>query len=191
MIGRQIQDDPAHQEVVREYLDRRARTPDKAESQMKLAAWCEGKGLKDQALAHYSEVTHLDPSREAAWKHLGYKKQGNRWVKPEEAAAAKQEAAAPEDGGQALEAEAGEVARRTLEQGCGQASQSRARAGGGDRPAGGADDLGDCSFEAASGSKWRRCGCWVRSRAHRRRTAWPCWRCSVRRPRYVGGRPRR
>ncbi len=92
VIGRQIQDDPAHQAVVREYLERRARTPDKAESQMKLAAWCEENGLKDQALAHYSEVTHLDPSRETAWKHLGYKKQGGRWVKPEEAAAAKQEA---------------------------------------------------------------------------------------------------
>ena len=37
-------------------------------------------------------VTRLDPSREAAWKHLGYKKQGDRWVKPEEAVAAKQEA---------------------------------------------------------------------------------------------------
>ncbi len=92
VIGRQIQDDPAHQAVVREYLERRARTPDKAEPQMKLAAWCEENGLKDQALAHYSEVTHLDPSRETAWKHLGYKKQGGRWVKPEEAAAAKQEA---------------------------------------------------------------------------------------------------
>ena len=43
---------------------------------MKLAAWCEEKGLKEQAIAHYSVVTRLDPSREAAWKHLGYKKQG-------------------------------------------------------------------------------------------------------------------
>ena len=49
VVGRQIQDDPAHQALVREYLDRRARTPDKAEAQMKLAAWCEEKGLKDQA----------------------------------------------------------------------------------------------------------------------------------------------
>ena len=93
VVGQQIQNDPAHQAIVQEYLDRRARTPDKADAQMKLAAWCEEKGLKEQALAHYSAVTRLDPSREAAWKHLGYKKQGNRWVKPEEAAAAKQEAA--------------------------------------------------------------------------------------------------
>ena len=59
---------------------------------MKLAAWCTEKGLHEQALAHYSVVTRLDPSRDSAWKHLGYKKQGNRWVKPDEVAAAKQEA---------------------------------------------------------------------------------------------------
>ena len=93
VVGQQIQNDPAHQAIVKEYLDRRARTPEKAEAQFKLAAWCEQNGLKEQAMAHYSVVTRLDPSREAAWKHLGYKKQGGRWVKPEEAAAAKQEAA--------------------------------------------------------------------------------------------------
>jgi tetratricopeptide (TPR) repeat protein len=93
VIGQQIQNDPAHQAIVKEYLDRRARAPDKADAQMKLAAWCDEKGLKEQALAHYSAVTRIDPSRDSAWKHLGYKKQGNRWVKPDEAAAAKQEAA--------------------------------------------------------------------------------------------------
>ena len=60
---------------------------------MKLAAWCTEKGLKEQALAHYSAATQLDPSRDVAWKHLGYKKHGDRWVKPDEVVAAKQEAA--------------------------------------------------------------------------------------------------
>jgi hypothetical protein len=92
VVGSQIQNDPQKQAIVREYLDRRSRTADKAEAQMKLAAWCQEKGLKEQAQAHYSAVTRLDPSREAAWKHLGLKKQGGRWVKPEEAALAKQEA---------------------------------------------------------------------------------------------------
>jgi Pretoxin HINT domain len=92
VIGREIQEDPAHQALVREYLDRRARTPYKGDAQMKLAAWCEEKGLKEQAIAHYTAVTRIDPSRETAWRHLGYKKQGNRWVKPDELAAAKQEA---------------------------------------------------------------------------------------------------
>ena len=92
MIGQQIQNDPARQALIKDYLDRRARTPDKAEAQMKLAAWCAEKGLHEQALAHYSVVTRLDPTHDAAWKHLGYKKQGNHWIKPELVAAAKQEA---------------------------------------------------------------------------------------------------
>ena len=92
-VGHQIQNDPAHQAIIREYLDRRARTPDTAEAQTKLAAWCDEKGLKEQAVAHYSAVTRISPSHDSAWKHLGYKKQGGRWVKPEEVTAAKQEAA--------------------------------------------------------------------------------------------------
>jgi hypothetical protein len=92
VVGQQIQNDPVHQAIIKDYLDRRARTPDKAEAQMKLAGWCEQNGLLDQALAHYSIVIRLDRSRDAAWKHLGYKKQGNRWVKPEEVAAVKQDA---------------------------------------------------------------------------------------------------
>ena len=36
----------------------------------------------------------LDPSREAAWKRLGFKKSGGRWSKPEQIAAAKAEAQA-------------------------------------------------------------------------------------------------
>jgi tetratricopeptide (TPR) repeat protein len=91
-VGNEFKHDPASQELIREYLDRRTRAPHKADPQLKLAAWCAEKGLKEQALAHYSEVTRIDPSRETAWKHLGYKKQGNRWVKPEEAAAQKLEA---------------------------------------------------------------------------------------------------
>ncbi len=59
---------------------------------MKLATWCQQKGLQAQAIAHYNVVVQLDPSRELAWKHLGYKKSGGRWVKPEEAAAARLEA---------------------------------------------------------------------------------------------------
>ena len=92
VVGQQIQNDPAHQAMVQ----RIPRPPGTHARQGRGADEAGGlvrrKGLKEQALAHYSEVTRLDPSREAAWKHLGYKKQGSRWVKPEEAAAAKQEA---------------------------------------------------------------------------------------------------
>jgi Pretoxin HINT domain len=91
VVGEQIQKDPAYRIAMREYLDRRARTADKADAQLKLAAWCDQKGLKAQAATHYEQVIQLDPTRETAWKHLGFKKQGNRWVKPDLAAAAKQE----------------------------------------------------------------------------------------------------
>ena len=91
IVGQQIQNDPAHQAIVKEYLDRRARTPETPDAQMKLAAWCDEHGLKEQAIAHFTAVTRIAPVRDAAWKHLGYKKQGNRWVRPEEAAATKQE----------------------------------------------------------------------------------------------------
>ena len=51
------------------------------------AEWPEGTG--DRALLG---VVRLDPSREPIWRHLGYKKQGDRWVKPEELAAERSEA---------------------------------------------------------------------------------------------------
>jgi tetratricopeptide (TPR) repeat protein len=91
IAGKQIESDPAYQDAIREYLDRRVRTSDKADSQLKLAAWCEQKGLKAQALTHYEQVIRLDPARDAAWRHLGYKKLGTRWIKPDQAAAEKQE----------------------------------------------------------------------------------------------------
>ena len=142
VIGPQIQNDPAHRAIVKEYLDRRARTPDTADAQMKLAAWCDQNGLKEQAIAHYSAVTRIDPSRESAWKHLGYKKQGDRWVKPDDVAAAKQEAARQKQADKQWKTKL-ERLRDGLE--------SKEASGGrrpkwsepGHRPAGGADDLGD------------------------------------------------
>jgi Pretoxin HINT domain/HEAT repeats len=92
VVGEKIQNDPARQAVIREYLEHRVKAAHKPDAQLKLAAWCEQNGLKEQALAHYTETIKLDPSRESAWKHLGYKKQGRRWVKPEEAAIEKAQA---------------------------------------------------------------------------------------------------
>ena len=92
VIGQEIQNDPVHKDVIREYLDRRVKTDSNPKAQLRLAAWCEQNGLKEQALAHYSEVIRLDPSREDVWRHLGYKRQGNRWQKAEEIDATRQEA---------------------------------------------------------------------------------------------------
>jgi hypothetical protein len=93
-VGRTVQDDPNRKALVQEYLQRRAKTPDRAEDQWKLALWCEQKELKPQATAHLYRVLQLDPSREAAWKRLGYKRSGGHWDKPERLAAAKAEAQA-------------------------------------------------------------------------------------------------
>ncbi len=91
-VGQEIQADPADRELIREYLTRRAKAPNKPDAQLRLADWCQQKGLKAQALIHYNGVLLLDPTREAAWRRLGYKKQGSRWIKPDVVAAAKLEA---------------------------------------------------------------------------------------------------
>ena len=77
---------------IKEYLKRRAESKDRADDHWKLAVWCEQNGLKEQADAHLREVLRLEPKRESAWKCLGYKRVGGRWIKPDEAAAAKAEA---------------------------------------------------------------------------------------------------
>ncbi len=91
-VRTQLTSDPAAQAALQEYLRRRAATPDRPDAQWKLAQWCDQAGLKEQALAHYNAVVRLDPRREAAWKKLGYKKSGNRWVKPDQLALEKAEA---------------------------------------------------------------------------------------------------
>ncbi len=63
-----------------EYNARRARTPDSADAQWKLALWCEENGLRAEATAHLTAVVRLDPSRENAWKRLGCKKHEGRWL---------------------------------------------------------------------------------------------------------------
>ena len=44
VIGEKIQNDPAYQALIREYLERRVRTPHTPEAQMKLATWCPRNG---------------------------------------------------------------------------------------------------------------------------------------------------
>jgi hypothetical protein len=93
-ISQAVRSDPERNARIQEYLQRRAKTPDRAPDQWKLAVWCEQNDLKQQATAHLFRVLQLDPSRDAAWKHLGYKRMAGHWDKPERVAAAKAEAQA-------------------------------------------------------------------------------------------------
>jgi len=88
-VTRDIEDDPARKARIEEYLKRRATVRDRGEELWRLALWCEQNGLKQQATAHLYQVLRLDPTRDAAWKHLGFKRLGGHWDKPERVAAAK------------------------------------------------------------------------------------------------------
>ncbi len=93
-VSRSMKENPDLTSRAEEYFKRRQKTPDRAEAHWKLALWCDQVGLKEQANAHLYRVLMLDPSREAAWKRLGFKKTGRTWSKPEQVAAAKAEALA-------------------------------------------------------------------------------------------------
>jgi len=79
-IHEKLKADETTSAALAEYNGRRARMGNSADSHWKIAMWCEQRGLKPEATAHLTMVTQLDPGREAAWKRLGYKKQGRRWV---------------------------------------------------------------------------------------------------------------
>src|SRR5437588_3772808 len=61
-------------EALAHYNEMRTKTPDTAAAQWKLALWCEKNGLPAEAYVHYGAVVRLEPSRDAAWRKLGYKK---------------------------------------------------------------------------------------------------------------------
>ncbi len=90
-VSREVKDDPRLKALRDEYFQRRARTPDKADDQWRLARWCEQNGLKEEATAHYHAVLRLEPRRDSVWKHLGFKKAAGQWARPEQIEAKKRE----------------------------------------------------------------------------------------------------
>ncbi|WP_165246989.1 polymorphic toxin-type HINT domain-containing protein [Paludisphaera soli] len=86
-----VEESPELQALLREYLDRRARAADGADDQYKLALWCEEKGLTQPMVAHLHRTLQHDPSREGAWRRLGFEKIKGRWVNPQVEAAMKTE----------------------------------------------------------------------------------------------------
>jgi hypothetical protein len=77
-----------------EYQKRRNDVARTADAHWRLAQWCDQQDLKAEARVHYLVVIHLDPKRDAAWRKLGYKKQGKRHVSETQIAAEKSNAAA-------------------------------------------------------------------------------------------------
>jgi Pretoxin HINT domain len=80
--------------ILTEYEDKRLKAAYTADAQFALGVWADEHGLKEQAKAHLTAVTRLDPKRELAWKKLGYKKHEGRWITEGQLAAEKAEAEA-------------------------------------------------------------------------------------------------
>ncbi len=93
-LAEKVQADARLSAALASYQEKRARTPETAEAQWKLGIWCEENGLDAEARAHFTGCVRLDPSREAAWKRLGYKKVGGRWATDAQVAAEKAESEA-------------------------------------------------------------------------------------------------
>ena len=93
-VAQTVRADAATTALLAKYDQKRSKTPYTADAQWALGEWADEQGLQDQAKAHYTAVTRLDPSREPAWKRLGYKKQDGRWTTDARVAAAKAEAEA-------------------------------------------------------------------------------------------------
>ena len=78
--------DDAKAEALARYNERRESTHETPAAQWALGLWCEKNGLKAEAAVHFAAVVRLDPTREAAWRKLGFKKVRGRWKNDEEIA---------------------------------------------------------------------------------------------------------
>ena len=122
-VSHKAQDDPRRKAVMQEYLQHRAKTSEKAEDQWKLAVWCEQNGLKDQAIAQYHAVLRPGPDPrgrlEATWASRKSAASGSsRNGRPR-----RKRGGRARPGEQALEADPGAVARRSVQPGQGAASR--------------------------------------------------------------------
>lgn len=83
--------------LLAEYHARRAAAPARQQAQWELALWCEKRGLKAEAAAHFSAVTRLEPGRPIdhrveAWRRLGHRLYRGRWLTDDQVAAERAEA---------------------------------------------------------------------------------------------------
>lgn len=71
---------------LRVHIDRKL-----APKHVQIGDWCTENGLKKIATAHYTTAKTLDPSRDLAWKRLGYIKHDGRWMTHEQIDASKED----------------------------------------------------------------------------------------------------
>ncbi len=71
---------------LRVHIDRKL-----APKHIQLGDWCAENGLNKIATAHYTTAKTLDPSRDLAWKRLGYIKHDGRWMTHEQIEASKED----------------------------------------------------------------------------------------------------
>ena len=69
------------------YREARSRVGRDAESQIKLALWCETHGLNAERMEHLAIAIAADPSNAVARGLMGLISEGGRWRKPDEVAA--------------------------------------------------------------------------------------------------------
>ena len=96
-MAKALRDDEARSALLADYAERRDRAPKTGDGHWKMALWCEEKGLEDEAKTHLTACVRLEPGRTAAWKRLGCKKVGGRWLNDDQIAAIKAEARARSD----------------------------------------------------------------------------------------------
>jgi hypothetical protein len=66
------------------YRELRAKLPDTLDAHLKLASFCNRKGLKDEERAHLSRVIDFQPDHLEARQKLGYRRINDRWWSSEE-----------------------------------------------------------------------------------------------------------
>src|SRR4051794_20728113 len=73
--------------ALKAYREQVARAGRSAESQVKLALWCEEHGLEAERVKHLAVAVLTDPNHATARALLGLLKHGDRWRSPDEVAA--------------------------------------------------------------------------------------------------------
>ncbi len=78
-IGDDVQ--PSPKDLLASYAAEREKTPRDADSQVRLALWCEHQGLLDQRAQHLARAILANPAHLTARALLGQVSDGGRWVK--------------------------------------------------------------------------------------------------------------